>query len=74
MTVVHPHGPGVSLRRTNGDLLLEPVRRLLEASLPYSPRVEVPSLGEAAVLSGALAVARRSALDNVFVNRSSALV
>jgi predicted NBD/HSP70 family sugar kinase len=45
----------------NGDLLLEPVL--------YPPRVEVSSLGEAAVLTGALAVARTSALDNVLVNR-----
>jgi len=57
---------------TNGDLLLTPVRRLLAAWIPYPPRVEVSSLGEAAVLTGALAVGQRSALDNVFVNRPSA--
>jgi predicted NBD/HSP70 family sugar kinase len=56
---------------TNGDLLLEPVRRFLGGWLPYPPRVEISSLGEAAVLTGALAVGRRSALDSVFVNRSS---
>ncbi|MGZ4200270.1 MAG: ROK family protein, partial [Thermoleophilia bacterium] len=55
----------------NGDLLLEPVRRLLADWLPYPPRVEVSSLGEAAVLTGALAVGRRSALDSVFVNRKA---
>lgn len=55
---------------TNGDLLLTPVRRLLAAWIPYPPRVEISSLGEAAVLMGALAVGLRSALDNVFVNRS----
>ncbi len=54
----------------NGDLLLTPVRRLLAAWLPYPPRVEISSLGEAAVLMGALAVGLRSALDNVFVNRA----
>ncbi len=54
---------------TNGDLLLTPVRRLLAAWMPYPPRVEISSLGEAAVLMGALAVGLRSALDNVFVNR-----
>jgi predicted NBD/HSP70 family sugar kinase len=54
----------------NGDLLLEPVRRLLEEWLPYPPRVEISSLGEAAVLSGALAVGLRSALENVFANRA----
>jgi predicted NBD/HSP70 family sugar kinase/biotin operon repressor len=53
----------------NGDLLLEPVRHLLGDWLPYPPRVEISSLGEAAVLSGALAVGLRSALDNVFANR-----
>jgi predicted NBD/HSP70 family sugar kinase len=56
----------------NGDLLLTPVRRLLAAWIPYPPRVEISSLGEAAVLMGALAVGLRSALDNVFVNRPRA--
>ena len=42
----------------NGDLLLAPVRSLLAEWLPYPPRVEVSSLGEAAVLTGALAVGR----------------
>jgi predicted NBD/HSP70 family sugar kinase len=55
---------------TNGDLLLAPVRALLAEWLPYPPRVEVSSLGEAAVLSGALAVGLRAALDNVFTRRS----
>ena len=54
---------------TNSDLLLRPVRKLLEEWMPYPPRVEVSSLGEAAVLMGTLAVGLRSALDNVFVNR-----
>jgi predicted NBD/HSP70 family sugar kinase len=54
---------------TNGDLLLEPVRALLAEWVPYPPRVEISSLGEAAVLMGALAVGLQSALDNVFVNR-----
>jgi predicted NBD/HSP70 family sugar kinase len=57
---------------TNGDLLLEPVRKRLADWLPYPPRVEVSSLGEAAVLTGALAVGLRAALDNVFQNRASA--
>jgi predicted NBD/HSP70 family sugar kinase len=57
---------------TNGDLLLAPVRRLLTEWIPYPPRVEISSLGDAAVLMGALAVGLRSALDNVFVNRASA--
>jgi predicted NBD/HSP70 family sugar kinase len=53
----------------NADLLLEPVRSLLAQWLHYPPRVEVSSLGEAAVLTGALAHGRRTALDNVFVKR-----
>jgi predicted NBD/HSP70 family sugar kinase len=53
----------------NGDLLLAPLRHLLGAWLPYAPRVEVSGLGEAAVLTGALAVGLQSALENVFVNR-----
>ncbi|HET8874589.1 MAG TPA: ROK family transcriptional regulator [Gaiellaceae bacterium] len=52
---------------SNGDLLLDPVREHLAAWMPYPPQVEVSSLGEAAVLTGALAVGLRSALDNVFV-------
>ena len=53
----------------NGDLLLEPIRALLAEQCPYPPRVEVSSLGDAAVLTGALAVGLRAARDNVFVNR-----
>ena len=53
----------------NGDLLLEPVRAELGARLPYPPRVEVSALGDAAVLSGALAVGVDDALEAVFVNR-----
>ena len=52
----------------NPDLLLEPVRARLADWLPYPPRVEVSSLGDAAVLTGALALGRRAALQNVFVN------
>jgi predicted NBD/HSP70 family sugar kinase/DNA-binding CsgD family transcriptional regulator len=54
----------------NGDLLLEPVRNHLAEWLPYPPRVEVSSLGEAAVLTGALAVGLRSALESVFTRRA----
>ena len=53
----------------NADLLLAPIRALLDRRCPYPPRVEVSSLGDAAVLTGALAVGLRAALDNVFVNR-----
>jgi predicted NBD/HSP70 family sugar kinase len=59
-------GGGVGV---NGDLLLAPVRAELERWLPYPPQVEVSSLGETAVLSGALYVGLTAALENVFVNR-----
>jgi hypothetical protein len=42
--------------------------------MEYPPRLEVSSLGEAAVLSGALSVGLRAALDNVFDNRRPAEV
>ena len=54
----------------NGDLLLEPVRSRLGEWLPYPPRVEVSTLGDGAVLTGALAIGLRTALDNVFDRRS----
>jgi predicted NBD/HSP70 family sugar kinase len=53
----------------NGDLLLRPVRELLGGWIPYPPQVAVSSLGEAAVLTGALATGLKTALDNVFVER-----
>ena len=53
----------------NGDLLLAPIRELLAEQLPFAPRVEVSSLGDAAVLTGALAIGLRSALDNAFSQR-----
>ena len=49
----------------NGDLLLEPIRTQLAGALPYPPRVEVSALGEAAVLTGALATGVRAARENV---------
>jgi predicted NBD/HSP70 family sugar kinase len=56
---------------TNGDLLLDPVGRLLDEWLPYPPRVEVSTLGEAAILTGALAVGLAAARDNVFTLRQT---
>jgi predicted NBD/HSP70 family sugar kinase len=53
---------------TNSELL-DDVRPLLAKWLPYPPRVEISSLGDSAVLMGALAVGLRSALDSVFVTR-----
>jgi len=54
---------------SNGDLLLEAIRPLLAGWLPYPPRVEVSSLGDGVVLTGALAVGLRAALDSVFARR-----
>jgi len=53
----------------NGDLLLDPVGRHLAELLPFPPRLEVSTLGEAAVLTGALAVGVQSARENVFSRR-----
>jgi predicted NBD/HSP70 family sugar kinase len=50
--------------------LLEPVRRHLDALLPFpAPRVEVSALGEAAVLEGALAAGVDTALERLFQRR-----
>ena len=54
----------------NGDLLLDPVRSHLAELLPFPPRLEVSTLGEAAVLTGALAVGVQAARENVFSRRS----
>ena len=54
---------------TQGDLLLEPIRALLDAWLPFPPQIEVSNLGDAAVLTGALALGLRFASDNVFARR-----
>ena len=51
--------------------LLDAVRPLLAHWLPYPPRVEISSLGDGAVLMGALAVGLGSALGNVFAARRS---
>jgi predicted NBD/HSP70 family sugar kinase len=58
---------------SNGDLLLEPVRSLLARWIPYPPNVAVSSLGEAAVLTGALALGLRHALDDVVERRQPAV-
>jgi len=53
----------------NGDLLLEPIRGRLAEWLPFPPRVEVSTLGDGAVLAGALATGVGIARESVFVNR-----
>jgi predicted NBD/HSP70 family sugar kinase len=57
----------------NGDLLYDGIRERLRAWLPTPPRVEASSLGDAAVLTGGLAVGLRAARENVFVNRRRAV-
>jgi predicted NBD/HSP70 family sugar kinase len=54
----------------NGDLLYEGIETRLQDWLPSPPRVEASSLGDAAVLTGGLAIGLRSARENVFVNRA----
>jgi predicted NBD/HSP70 family sugar kinase len=53
----------------NGDLLLGPVAAALAGLVPYPPRLAVATLGPSSVLSGALAVGLRAALDRVFADR-----
>lgn len=62
-------GGGIGL---NGDLLLDRVRERLAARLPYPPRVEVSALGDAAVLTGAVSVATRAALEQILSLRFAA--
>jgi predicted NBD/HSP70 family sugar kinase len=52
----------------NAELLAD-VRPLLARWLPFPPRVEISSLGDGAVLMGAVAVGLHSALEAVFVSR-----
>jgi predicted NBD/HSP70 family sugar kinase len=56
----------------NGDLLLEPVAGMLAEWLPFPPRIAISTLGEAAVLTGAVAVGLQAALENVFARRAAA--
>lgn len=53
----------------NGDLLLEPVRERLGTQLSFPPKVEVSTLGDAAILTGALAVGLSAALESAFADR-----
>jgi predicted NBD/HSP70 family sugar kinase len=53
----------------SSDLLLGPVRDELVGLVPRPPRVETSTLGDGAVLAGALAMGRRLALDRVFTDR-----
>ncbi|TDT95401.1 putative NBD/HSP70 family sugar kinase [Streptomyces sp. 846.5] len=59
-------GGGIGL---NGDLLLDRIRERLAARVPYPPRIEVSALGDAAVLTGAVSVATRAALEQILTLR-----
>ena len=59
-------GGGLGLERRPASLARA---QLPERLGPVRTRVEISSLGEAAVLTGALAVGLSAALENVFVNR-----
>jgi predicted NBD/HSP70 family sugar kinase len=50
----------------NGDLLLEPMEREIDALSPFHPRILVSALGDDAVLHGAVATALDAARDRVF--------
>jgi len=56
---------------TQGDLLLEPIRRELERLSPFRPRIEVSALGEDAVVTGAVATALSEAQEQLFSRRST---
>jgi predicted NBD/HSP70 family sugar kinase len=60
-------GGGVGV---NGDLLLDPIRRQLAQQLPFPPSVKVSTLGDAAVLTGALSIGLSAALEHAFSDRS----
>jgi hypothetical protein len=59
-----------SLRHEAGLAILEPAVEELRALVPYPPRLVVSSLGERAVLAGALAVGLELAVDRLFENRT----
>ena len=51
---------------TNTDLLQAPIERLLNRTTPLAPRIVPTTLGEDAVLTGAITTALRTAQDVVF--------
>ena len=58
----------------NGDLLLAPDRAPgSPSSLPFAPSVEVSTLGDAAVLTGALAIGLDVALESAFAGRAESV-
>jgi predicted NBD/HSP70 family sugar kinase len=54
---------------TNTDLLQPPLERALSRTIPTAPPIVAGELGEAAVLTGAIATALDTARDLVFERR-----
>jgi predicted NBD/HSP70 family sugar kinase len=63
-------GGGIGL---NGDLLVEPVRAALNGLSAYPPAVETSRLGEAAILTGAVATGLTTVLADLVATRVSAV-
>lgn len=59
-------GGGVGL---NGSQLLAPVRAELARLTPYPPRVEIAQLGDAATLTGAIALATKTGWSRIVAQR-----
>ncbi|CAB4985961.1 unannotated protein [freshwater metagenome] len=53
------------------DFFLQPVRDFVSAIVPFSPRIEVSTLGESSVLLGGLDLATSIACDRVFADRAA---
>ncbi len=58
----------------NGDLLLDPIARELEALSPFKPRLAISDLGDEAVLAGAVATALEAAQDAIFTRAEGEVV
>jgi len=55
------------------DVLLNPIRKMVDKLLPFPPRIEGTSLGESAGLVGALQLATRKSQEIIFRERSSSI-
>jgi predicted NBD/HSP70 family sugar kinase len=62
---------GGGIGRNGGDLLVESIARELRQLLPFRPRVAVSTLGEDAVVRGAVVTALEIARDRVFARQPS---
>lgn len=50
---------------------LDPIKELVAQAVPFAPRIEISTLGDAGILVGALSIATREACDNVFAHKAS---